>query len=171
MAKSILTPDMVSIGLLISGGNIDITLGTLMERIMEFQVVNHRIFGESDEDYQNACIFLAIFESQSLRCKPDIAEFNRLRFRDIIPEMLLYHEVYMNDEGDHWTEDINYKDRQLERFFGLDRKEYQKKMELRQAMRDFFTCSREETDIRGMVSAFMEEHGITREMLINLANY
>jgi hypothetical protein len=165
MGKSILSPDMVSIGLLIAHGNIDITLEELFAGVMEYQTHNNRIFGVSDEDYRAACFFLAAFESNLLSQSMDIDEINRLKFRQIIPDMLRFNEVYMNDEGEHWIEEAEHEDWFIERFYGLDRKGYDAKTELKNAMADFFRNCRVESIEQEWVAAFMTEQGLTEHIL------
>jgi hypothetical protein len=171
MARSILTPDMVSIGLLMSEGNINITMEELISAIMDYQKRSCRIFGESDEDYLLACFHLVNFETTLLARYMDFEEFNRLTFRQIIPEMLRFTEMYVNDEGEHWLENRNLNNETIERFFGLDRKGFDSKMQLREEMIEFFgnLPGNGPEDVR-LVTDFMARKGITAQILIKCSS-
>jgi len=168
MAKSILTPDMVSIGLLLSDGNINITMAELISAIVDYQKRSGRDFGESEEDYLLACFQLVNFETDLLTGYMDFEEFKRLAFRQIIPEMLRFTEVYMNDEGEHWLENKNLDDETIERFFRLDRKGFEAKMQLREEMIEFFAnLSGSGPEDAILVTDFMARNGITEKILEN----
>jgi len=156
---------MVSIGLLISHGNIDITLEELFAGVIEYQTQNNRIFGVSDEDYRSACFFLVAFEGRLLSNFMDFDEFNRLTFREIIPEMLRFHEVYMNDEGEHWLEEAEHNDAFIEQFYGLDRKGYVAKIRQKEEMQVFFRNCGDESVEQKKVADFMSNYGITKQVL------
>jgi hypothetical protein len=165
MANSILSPDMVSIGLLITHGNIDITLEDLLAGVMEYQTRKNRIFGVTEEDYRSACFHLAAFEGKLLSNFMNLDEFKLLTFRKIIPDMLHFNEVYMNDEGEHWLEEAEHGDAFIEQFYGLTRKGYEAKIQLKNAMIDFFRNCRDESIEQKKITDFMTNQGITEQVL------
>jgi hypothetical protein len=165
MAKSILSPDMVSIGLLIPNGNIDISLEELFAGVMEYQTRNNRIFGVSNEDYRAACFHLAAFEGNLQSKFIDLNKFSQLTFRQIIPQMLRFNEVYKNDEGEHWLEKAEHEDWFIEQFYGLTRKGYEAKMQLKNALTDFFKNCQDELIEQKKITDFMTKHGITFHIL------
>jgi hypothetical protein len=164
MAKSILSADIVSIGLLLSDGNIENRLEDLAEKVISWQTKHARIFGVSDHDYMNALMML-VFSDQV----PDrsLSDFYKFSFRQIIPEILNYHEVYMNDEGEHWIRTVEYDDRELSRFFGLDRQAYETKLYARESMKEFFKNNKYGPNSSKEISEFIANQGITEKVLMD----
>jgi hypothetical protein len=109
MGKSISTSDMVSIGLLLSNGNIDITLEELFERVIEYQLVNNLVIGVDEQDFSSSIAILVFFELGLLKLD-NMNAFYKLTFKEIIPGMLTFKEVYFNDEGEHWIKEIEHFD-------------------------------------------------------------
>jgi hypothetical protein len=164
MAKSILSVDMVSIGLVLGEGDIDITLKDLYNRVMQYQTNERRVFGTSDTDFSAALSSLIFLQTQMA----GIFDYNdvlQLKFRDIILEILNFEEVYMNDEGENWIAAINYDDEQLARYFKLDRKGYVAKNEIKEAMSSFFRYCHNNPIDSGQINDFMKQVGITKQIL------
>lgn len=164
MAKSILSVDMVSIGLVLGEGDIDITLEELYNRAMHYQTNEKRVFGTSDTDFSAALTSLVFLHTQM----DGIFDYNdvlQLKFRDIICETLNFEEVYMNDEGENWIAAINYDDEQLARYFKLDRKGYTAKIEIKDAMSSFFRYCHNNPIDSGQINDFMKQVGITKQIL------
>jgi len=159
MAKSILTTDMVSIGLLLAKGELTISMKELSEKVNQWQTENNRIFGITPNDYTNALILLVMDE---LNPKDWLTDFQSLTFHELIPKILKYNEVYFNDEGEHWMETVQYEEWQLNQFFGVDQNEYESKLRLKEAMTLFFNSR--PTD-GNRVKNFMVEQKIGNNIL------
>lgn len=165
MAKSILAVDMVSIGLILSEGNIDITLEDVFKKVTEYQTANQRIFGTSKTDFSSAIIRLVFMHTQ-LVSNFDFNSAISLKFREIIPETLKFNEVYMNDEGEEWLHAINYDDEFLEHCFKIDRKEYELKIKMKESMIEFFkNCNIKPIDSKH-INNFMLQEGLTSRLLV-----
>jgi hypothetical protein len=164
MAKSILSTEIVSIGLLLADGNIDITMEELAEKLTSWQIQNNRIFGVTEDDFINALLMLAL---PDLIDKNGLNDFYKLRFREIIPKIFNYNEVYLNDEGEHWLETVEYEDGDLIRFFGLTRSAYDAKMQTQKAMQVFFENTKTCLIDSNQVNAFLASQGITNQLLMD----
>jgi hypothetical protein len=164
MAPSILSSDIISIGLLLSKGNISITLEDLAGKVTSWQTQNKRIFGVTEDDFINALLMLVLSE---LNFENDLKDFHKLTFREIIPKILHYNEVYFNDEGEHWMETVEYEDSDLNRFFGLNRNAYKVKMKTKQAMLVFFENTKTGFIASNQVNDFLAGHGITNQVLVD----
>jgi hypothetical protein len=85
MAKSTLSTDIISIGLLLSEGNIDITIEELSGKVNSWQTQNNRIYGVSDNDYLNSLLMLLLSD---LNFKSALDDFFKLTLHEIIPKIL-----------------------------------------------------------------------------------
>jgi len=167
MANSILSTDIISISLLLSDANIDITMEDLAEKVTSWQTQNKRIFGVSDDDFMNALLMLVLSD---LNLDNGMNDFYKLTFREIIPKILQYNEVYFNDEGEHWMETVEYKDSDLARFFGLTRKAYKSKMQTKEAMQVFFENSKTGFVDSNQVNDFLKGQGITDQLVVDCSD-
>lgn len=167
MAKSILSTDIISIGLLLSDGNIDITMEELEGKVNIWQTQNNRIFGVSDNDYLNSLLMLVMSD---LNLQNGINSFYKLTFREIIPRIHDYNEVYFNDEGEHWMETVEYEDSGLSRFFGLTRKAYKAKMQTKEAMHVFFENSKTGLINSSPINDFLIVQGVTDQLLVDCSD-
>ena len=167
MAPSILSSDIICIGLLLSNANIDITIEYLEEKVKSWQIQNNRIFGTTEDDFMNALLILIMSE---LNLENGMNDFYKLTFRKIIPKILHYNEVYFNDEGEHWLEIVEYEDSDLIRFFKLTRKAYKVKMQTQKAMQAFFENSKTGSIASNQVNDFLAGHGITNQVLVDCSD-
>ena len=73
-------------------------------------------------------------------------EFNQIRLSDVISNILDYHDVYFNDEGEHWTgrdnEISDYEKCDHYYWYGYDKNEYCKKVMIKKIMKEFFKNQR-----------------------------
>jgi hypothetical protein len=167
MAKSILSLNMVSIGILFSDGNLDMSMEDLAGKVKSWQIQNKRFFGVTEDDFINALLMLLLSD---LNFENDLNDFYKLTFREIIPKILHYNEVYFNDEGEHWLETVEYEDSDLNRFFGINRKAYEEKIQTKKAMQAFF-----ENNISGFIDSnqvndFLTGQGITEKLLLECSD-
>jgi hypothetical protein len=167
MANSILSTDILSIGLLLSDSNIDITIEELAEKVTSWQTQNNKIFGVTEDDFINALLMLVMSE---LNLENGMNDFYKLTFREIIPKILHYNEVYFNDEGEHWLETAEYEDSDLIRFFGLTRKAYEEKIQTKKAMQALFENSKTGSIASNQVNDFLAGHGITNQVLVDCSD-
>ena len=100
----------------------------------------------------------------------NLKDFYKLTFREIIPKILQYNEVYFNDEGEHWMETVEYEDSDLNRFFGLNRNAYKVKMQTKQAMLEFFENCKTGSIASNQVNDFLAGHGITNQVLVDCSD-
>jgi len=121
MAASILSQDLVGICLILCKGNTSIDLEKMIRLAEEFQNNNNRHFGISRSDFR--CLFWNLLH-WDLGIKK---EFNQVNLSEIILNILGYHDVYFNDEGEHWTTRDNeipvYK-KCYHYWYGYDKNEY-----------------------------------------------
>jgi hypothetical protein len=162
MADSMLTVDMVSVGLLLSDGNIDISLGILFNKVEDFQIRNQKYYGTSVDDYRGALIQLCYFE---LRLVQDFDQVYMLKFKDVILEMLQFNNVYYNDEGESWHTEENHDESSIWDCFKMDIGTYNSKMKLRAMMMDFFRNCMLEPKLLSQVKHFMIYTGITEQLM------
>jgi hypothetical protein len=163
MSNSILSSDILSIGLLLSDANIDITMEEFAEKLTSWQTQNKRIFGVTEDDFINSLLMLLLSD---LNFENDLNDFYKLTFREIIPKILQYNEVYFNDEGEHWLDTVEYEDSDLNRFFSLTRKAYDAKLQTKQAMQAFFENTKNDFVDSNQVNAFLAGQGITNQVLV-----
>jgi hypothetical protein len=116
MAKSISATNIVYIGLLLSGEKIDITLEELIEKVAEYQMEYNLVIGVDQQDFASAIAILVFLELGLLELF-DLKAFNKLTFREIIPGILNFKEVYFNDEGEYWIKEIEPPDTSKGQFF------------------------------------------------------
>jgi len=167
MAKSILSTDIVSIGLLLPDANMDITIEDLAEKVTSWQTKNNRIFGVTEDDFINALLMLVLSD---LSFENNLKDFYKLIFREIIPKILHYNEVYFNDEGEHWMETVEYEDSDLSHLFGLDRKAYEAKMQTKEAMHVFFENSKTGFIDSNQANDFLKGQGISEQLLVDCSD-
>lgn len=167
MANSILSTDFISIGLLLSDSNIDITIEELTEKVKTWQTQNKRIFGFTEDDFINALLILVLSD---LNFENDLNDFYKLTFRELIPKILHYNEVYFNDEGEHWLETVEYEDSDLSRFFCLNRKAYKAKMQTKEAMQLFFENTKTSLIDSNQINTFLAGQGITIQLLVDCSD-
>jgi hypothetical protein len=163
MADTMLTVDMVSVGLLLSDGDIDISLEVLFKKVEDYLVMHEKYYGTSVEDYRSSIIFLCYFEFSLVE---DFELLYELRFRQIILEMLHFINVYFNDEGESWHSEEDYDESAIRSCFKMDVEKYSSKMKLREAMIDFFRNCKHESIPVDQVKCFMMNHSITEQILL-----
>jgi hypothetical protein len=83
MAKSILSLNMVSIGILLSDANIDITIEDLAEKVTSWQTQNNRIFGVTEDDFINSLLMLVM---SKLNLENGMDDLYKLTFQELIPD-------------------------------------------------------------------------------------
>lgn len=162
MSATLLATDMVSYGLLLSGGNINISLGELNEKALNYQQTHFMEFGASRDDFVMSFIWLVdhkIFLN-------DLNNFYSLTFKVIIPEILKYNNVFFNDESEFWSTEPIEDDCILEWCLGLDRTAYEAKIKTHEAMIDFFGKSTNEKLDLFQIQLFMQTHGIDEQLFI-----
>ena len=135
MAASILSQDLVGICLLLCKGNTRMHLDKMIKKAEEFQDNNNRHFGISRSDFR--CLFWMLLNWE-LGIKK---EFNQVGLSDVISNILDYHDVYFNDEGEHWTGiDNEISDYGIfhRYWYGYDKNEYCEKVTTKKIMIEFF---------------------------------
>ncbi len=159
MGKAILSVDMVSIGLVLSHGNVEITLNKLSQLAEEYQIANQRIIGSTDTDYSSALASI-VFLNMKFEEFIDYERIMKKQFKEIIELMLKYDEVYMNDEGEYWSNRNNYDADYLLRYFNLNPKEYEIKLQTKEAMKVFFKDANSKHIDAEQLNEFMKQHEI-----------
>ena len=162
MAVAILSQDIVAICLWCGDGNINLSLSEVIGRVEKYQEAQNRHFGISRSDYHD--LFLMLIYSE-LGIKSFGDEIDDIKMRDIINNILEYHDAYFNDEGNHWiTTDEIYSD-DIGYWFRLTEKEYEYKMAIKQRMKEFFRQQKIAELDPEVVKKFMAEINITEAML------
>lgn len=139
MAASILSQDLVGICLILCKGNTNIDLEKMIRLAEEFQDNNIRHFGISRSDFR--CLFWKLLHWE-LGIKK---EFNQVSLSDVISNILYYHDVYFNDEGEHWTtrdNEISDYEECYHYWYGYDKNEYCDKVTSKKLLIKFFKNQR-----------------------------
>jgi hypothetical protein len=139
MAASILSQDLVGICLILCKGDTLMDLEEMIQKAEEFQNNNNRHFGISRSDFRGLFWMLLNWE---LGIKK---EFNQVRLSDVISNILDYHDVYFNDEGEHWTRrdnEISVYEIFHRYWYGYDKNEYCEKVTIKKRMKEFFKNQR-----------------------------
>jgi len=143
MAATIMSQDILAICLLLSDGNLDLNLKEVILRAEEYQETQGRHFGISRSDFRG------LFQLQNWEY-----EMDAIKMRDIINDILEYHDAYFNDEGEYWYkgDDVESQDKvkqQMKRFFSPQEisqlhpklvREFMAKMNITEAI--LYHCSR-----------------------------
>jgi hypothetical protein len=170
MGKSILSVDLVSVGLIASDGNIDMNLKELSDKVIENKILRDFCYWQTENDYFDLLTDLVFFHSQigvnlyhnNANCL-DIEIVNQLKFREIVPEMLKFSMGYLTDTEDGWIKKIDNLNLYNYNFFYLDKARFDKKMQIEEAMMEFFknaqTCPIDVEEVK----EFMLQHSINIE--------
>jgi len=157
MSAAILTENLLAAMLLLAEGDADITLDEALLRLEFWQWREDRHFGISQHDMRGAFMQIQFWTADYPRREEDLDQEERLwvtSLRDWIPYMLRYHDVYCNDESEHWHEKRHrgglYKPGEACSFRNYE-------------MRKFF--SRSESREPGGVMRFLGRLGTDREIM------
>ena len=112
---------MLTICLVLSGCDPATPIGTIIERVENYQQAQQCYFGVSDSDFRMAMLWLAILrgEVDTLDSEQVTARLNGIPLHEWVQPMLAYQRVYFNDEGESWDKEEEEGDygRQLRQFF------------------------------------------------------
>ena len=167
MPAAILSQDILVICLVVSEGDINLSIEEVISRVENYQEVQNRHFGISKDDFRNLFYMFVNFEL-GIRSIDD--GIDNLILSDIITDILKYQDVYFNDEGEYWTKRIEVSADEtdysfIETWYSYDKKETQMKVAIRQKMKEFFQ-QQEITALKPKsVKKFMDETGITDDIL------
>ena len=170
MAASLLSQDIVAICLVIAEGNIEFSLEEIICRLEKFQDTNNRHFGISESDFR--ILFKNLIYSE-LELKTFCDEIGDIRLCDIIPDILNYSDAFFNDEGEYWIKENFRRKKKLDNqfiqyWFGYDEKEYDEKVILKQAMKEFFSTLDQASNAE-RVKIFLGNYGIANTILLKLS--
>ncbi len=143
MAATILSQDILAICLLLSDGNLDLSLKEVIHRAEEYQETQDRHFGISRSDFRG------LFHRLNWAY-----EMDAIKMREVISDILEYHDAYFNDEGESWykADDVEEQDQvkqQMKLFFNPQEisqlhpklvREFMAKMNITEAI--LYHCSR-----------------------------
>ena len=112
---------MLTICLVLSGCDPATPIGTIIERVEDYQQAQQCYFGVTDVDFRMALLWLAILRGEVDTLDPEqvTARLSGIPLREWVQPMLHYERVYFNDEGESWdagNEEGDYG-RQLRQFF------------------------------------------------------
>ena len=166
MAASLLTQDLLTICLLLANGDIYLSVEEISLLTENYQTQSNRHFGISRNDFRSLFMKLIIFEMKI----PGVMEnLGVVKLADIIPEILKYHYVHFNDEGEHWFKAELFgresDPRQIEYWFGYNEKEYNTKKILMQSLKEFFKDVRYNTIHPEAVRRFMDQMNLGSSVL------
>ena len=163
MACALLSQDFLMICFLVARGDLDLNAAELILRVETFQNTGKRYFGISEHDFRNA-LYKLIFSHASLDELEEKVRSEKLR--DLVPIILDHHELYLNDEGEHWITskaqgEKNLQDWQINCWYGCDREDYQKRKELLKKLKVLFTVDNIPAITEDVIKRFMAENDIT----------
>ena len=158
MPAEILTQDIVGILLILSDGDVDLTLGKNIRLAENFQQVHNRHFGISQSDFRNLFCNLFFEEPRFQGYKQDLSGIS---LGEVIPEILRYQAAYFNDEGEYWItlEELTDQDLALDDDYASEELSIQ--MELKDQMRRFL----ENPPNQDAVREYMKEHNVSEKIL------
>ena len=105
MPAEILTEDLLSVLLLLSEGDVSITLDEALFRLEHWQRAEDRHFGISQDDMRSAFGMLWFRNYPRPNGPYEFDEIcQKTTLQEWIPYVLRYYELYCNDEGEHWHE-------------------------------------------------------------------
>jgi len=157
MAASIISQDIIGICLYLLDGNIELELSELFHRIEKFQENHNRHFGLSRNDFRGLFRALISLELGFMNFSENIGE---IRFRNIISQVLKYHNAYFNDEGEHWDK-YNIK---INKLSMQEHEKYRNKLRTKRLMQNFFKKNNDEYSIV-CVKEFMQQLGLSIDLL------
>jgi len=104
MRTSILTEHMLIICLMMSEGDVEISIAEIIRRVETWQKTKCRIFGTNDADFAGAFVTLVFFESDLYGIPTDNLpeKMDTIPLWQVIEQILKYEDVYFSDEGQMW---------------------------------------------------------------------
>ena len=165
MAANILSPDFLGICLLLTKGDTNLCLDEVVLAVERFQANKSRHFGISSDDFRG---MLTVLVYEDLGFDQDYAEIS---LQKIIPLILRHHDVHSNDTDTYWTANDNgnatedYEAFEIERWNGYSKEEYSRKLEVKQAMKDYFSTHGNPNT--GLFMEFLSMHGIDEDLLLH----
>lgn len=169
-----ITPQIISLCLVLSDGDIDMTMDDVCNRMNSFMKKTRRIYGVDYDDFTSQFLFLYFDIKDTVPLAgghEDVLTKNTLRA--FIPGILAFDEVYCNDEGEHWAtygemspeEYGRHYDSYIGELSGISKEEFLGAMQMKETMRAFFLGEGRDGIGRAEVKALMEQHGMTGELL------
>jgi hypothetical protein len=121
MAYAIPASGMLTICLVLSGCDPATPIGTIIERVEDYQRAQQCTFGVSGTDFRMALLWLAVLhgEMDGVGLEQADSVLAGIPLREWVQPMLGYSRVYFNDEGESWDEGNEEGDygRSLRQFF------------------------------------------------------
>lgn len=112
MARVTRTSDIIAICIILSNYKLDIPIGQVIENVELFEESHKRFFGTGIEDMRNAFYMFAYnlwqVGHEDLEKIPEMIK--AVSLAEWIRPILLYREVYFNDEGEYWIGDYELGD-------------------------------------------------------------
>lgn len=164
MAASILSQDFLAICLIVSEGDLNKNIQEVVIAVEKFQQDGNRHFGITQHDFQG--IIGRLMKSGYMNDE----EFKETRLRDILHEILNYEYAHFNDGGEDWVfteKQVFNKDdyATAEYWYGYTREEFDKKNELKKAMKVLFKDANNSR--KELVINFMKEFDINKKLLLH----
>jgi len=110
MSAAILTENLLAAMLLLAEGDTSITLDEALLRLEQWQRQENRHFGISQFDMRGAFLQMQFWFSDFPKRAGVYDQEETIRvttLREWIPYMLRFHDLYCNDESEHWYEKIH----------------------------------------------------------------
>lgn len=163
MAYAVLSQEFLIICLLFAEGDLDIGISELITRVETFQNAEKKFFGVSEDDFRGALYKLIFFHAS-----PDDFEekVRSVKLRNLAPEMLNYHELYSNDEGECWIrfDELGVTELsrwQIKSWYGYDEDTWQKRKGLFEGLKVLFTVDDPQSIDGEAVRNFLAENSVT----------
>jgi hypothetical protein len=157
MAALILAQDVLGICLVLSKGDIDARLETIVRRVESFQKVKNRHFGISVYDFRN--LFYRLKNNFPVDCN-----LEQVTLGDVLNKILGFGSTYFNDEGEYWDLPAINHFSDIRDFIDYSEEEYQTKVTEKQRVISFFS-NLEESRKPEIVRKFMSKTGINVNLL------
>ena len=141
MGKCTLSQDILAVCLVLADGDIDLTLAEVVRRAEGYQERADRHFGISTSDFRGLMCQLLPPGS----CWACVARMEgvgeEVRLREVIGDILGYHDGWCNDEGEGWipAEPMNFRgESQAMDMCDMEQDMYQEHLRLKEELQRFF---------------------------------
>ena len=109
MAAEILSQDIIAICLVLSEGNLTMSLGELIERVEQYQERQDRHFGLSRQDFRGLFRnWLCDLGLAKLDDFSPLAPRCPIPLQRLLSRILEFHSAWFNDEGEYWNQEPSW---------------------------------------------------------------
>jgi hypothetical protein len=166
MTAMLMSQDILGICLLVSGGNLSMTLEDVVKRVEEFQSQNDRHFGILNTDFRTLfCRLLwTKFPGSLLRGESE-SNLYKVNLQDVVLDILKYGAAYFNDEGENWDLFGNDPIYNPVYYYNCSEKEFYTGQAVRKSMTAFFQSLEGKTTPLNQIQDMLTRLGYNQDTL------